>query len=420
MSRLFTEAKRRLKTASKYIDIDPDVLEKLKYPQETLSASLLIRMDDGSRRSFKAWRCRYDDTRGPTKGGIRFYPSVCLDEIMALSFWMTFKCAVANLPFGGGKGGVAVNAQKLSKSELEKLSRTYVKAFSKFIGPDRDIPAPDMYTNSMVMGWMADEYSAIVGQPSPAVITGKPLELGGSQGRKDATGYGGYLVIRHLEKEFELHPKKSSVIIQGFGNAGFHCAKLLHQDGYKIIGICDSKTGLYDKSGLDPIALYDNKIKLGALFNQYTPPSVTQMSNTKLLEEKCDLLIPAALENQITALNAENIKASVICELANGPITFAADEILAKNNITVIPDILANAGGVIVSYFEWVQNKAGYYWEEDEVRTKLKQRIEPEAHKIWNLKLELGIDMRTAAYVLALERINAAVSAHGTKAFFVS
>ncbi len=420
MSRLFTEAKRRLKTASKYIDIDPDVLEKLKYPQETLSASLLIRMDDGSRRSFKAWRCRYDDTRGPTKGGIRFYPTVCLDEIMALSFWMTFKCAVANLPFGGGKGGVAVNAQKLSKSELEKLSRTYVKAFSKFIGPDRDIPAPDMYTNSMVMGWMADEYSAIVGQPSPAVITGKPIELGGSQGRDDATGYGGYLVIRHLEKEMGLHPEKSSVIVQGFGNAGYHCARLLHQDGYTIIGISDSKTGLYDPSGLDPIALYANKKKYGSLFNECTPPSTTQMTNHKLLEKNCDLLIPAALENQITVQNADNIKASIICELANGPITSGADEILVKNNIIVIPDILANAGGVIVSYFEWVQNKAGYYWEEDEVRSKLKQRIEPEAHKIWSLKLKLSVDMRTAAYILALERINAAVSAHGTKAFFVS
>jgi len=420
MTALFTEAKRRLREAATHIAVDPDVLEKLKYPKETLAASLLVRMDDGSRHSFKAWRCRYDDTLGPTKGGIRFHPHVRLEEVMALGFWMTFKCAVVNLPFGGAKGGVAVDASKLSKSELERLSRAYVKAFHNFIGPERDIPAPDMYTNAMVMGWMADEYSAIVDHPSPAVITGKPLELGGSEGRADATGRGGYLVIRHLEKEFEIEPDKTRVIIQGFGNVGFHCACLMHADGYKIVGISDSKTAIYNAEGLDPHAIHGHKLSTGSLSNAPSNGTLCEMSNAELLLEKCDILIPAALENQITENNANHVQARIICELANGPMTSAADKILCQKGKIVIPDILANAGGVIVSYFEWVQNKAGYYWPLADVHSKLRERIEPEARTIWEISMEKNIDMRTAAYVHALRRLSKAVTAHGTKAFFSS
>ncbi len=417
---LFKEARHHLREAARHIVLDPDVLEKLKYPKETLAASLLIRMDDGSRRSFKAWRCRYDDTRGPTKGGIRFHPTVRLDEVMALAFWMTFKCAVVNLPYGGAKGGVAVDSHELSKAELERLSRAYVKAFSAFIGPDRDIPAPDMYTNAMVMGWMADEYGAIVGQPSPAVITGKPLELGGSQGREDATGRGGYLVIRHLERELHLDPEKSTVIIQGFGNVGFHCARLLHMDGYKIIGISDSKSAIYDPDGMDPLAVRDYKKKTGNLYGAPSNGSLAEMDNENLLIQACDLLMPAAMENQIHEDNAEQIQARIICELANGPVTPKADKILSQRKIIVIPDILANAGGVTVSYFEWVQNKAGFYWSIEEIHARLKERIQPEARLIWDLSLEKGVDMRTAAYIHALERIGMAVAAHGTKAYFSS
>ena len=420
MARLFAEAKKRLREAATHMHVDPDVMEKLKYPKETLAASLLIRMDDGSRRSFKAWRCRYDDTRGPTKGGIRFHPSVRLEEVMTLAFWMTFKCAVANLPYGGAKGGVAVDANKLSKPELERLSRAYVKAFSHFIGPDRDIPAPDMYTNAMVMGWMADEYSSIVDRPSPAVITGKPLELGGSMGRVDATGRGGYLVIRHLEQDFKITPEKTRVIIQGFGNAGFNCACLLHADGYKIVGLSDSKSAIYDPDGLDPHTVKEHKLKTGSLLGTPSKNKLQEISNEELLEQDCDILIPAALENQITNKNAENIQAKIICELANGPVSPAADIILNKNGKIIIPDILANSGGVIVSYFEWVQNKAGYYWDIAKVHSKLKERLEPEARRIWDIRLENDIDMRTAAYVHALQRICAAVTAHGTKAFFNS
>jgi glutamate dehydrogenase (NADP+) len=417
-SQLFTKARKRLKSAARFLDIEPEVIEKLKYPKETLAATLMVRMDDGSRRAFKAWRCRYDDTRGPTKGGIRYHPAVNLDEVMTLAFWMTFKCAVANLPYGGGKGGVSVDAKSLSRTELERLSRAYVQAFARFIGPDRDIPAPDMYTNGIVMAWMADEFSALAGEPSPAVITGKPIPLGGSLGRDDATGRGGYYVLRHLERDLKLSPDRSRIVLQGFGNASYHCARLLHADGYRIIGVSDSRSALYDPDGMDPIAVLEHKNRTRGLGGAPTNGKAREMSNADLLEAECDVLVPAAMENQIVEENAASIKAPVVLELANGPTSPAADEILVKNGIRVIPDILANSGGVTVSYFEWVQNKAGYYWPVEEVNAKLKKNIEPEARRIWDVALERGIDLRTAAYVHALDRIGRAVEAHGTKAFF--
>jgi glutamate dehydrogenase (NADP+) len=417
-STLFTKARKRLKEAAKHLNVHSDVIEKLKYPKETLAATLLIRMDDGSRKAFKAWRCRYDDTRGPTKGGIRYHPAVNLDEVMTLAFWMTFKCAVANLPYGGGKGGVSVDAKSLSRTELERLSRAYVQAFSRFIGPDRDIPAPDMYTNGIVMAWMADEYAKMVDQPTPAVITGKPIALGGSLGRDDATGRGGFYTLRHLEKDLGLSPDKSRIVMQGFGNASYHCARLLHGDGYRIIGLSDSRSAIYDPDGIDPIAAMEHKQKTRGLAGAPSNGKLQEMTNAELLESECDVLIPAAMENQIILENAPNIKAPVILELANGPTTPAADKILNAAGKIVIPDILANAGGVTVSYFEWVQNKAGYYWGLAEVQEKLKAIMEPEARRIWEVKEEKGLDMRTAAYVHALARIAEAVEAHGTKAYF--
>ena len=417
---LFTKARKRLKAAAKHLDVHPDIIEKLKYPKETLSASLMVRMDDGSSKAFKAWRCRYDDTRGPTKGGIRYHPRVNMDEVMTLAFWMTFKCAVAGLPFGGAKGGVSVDTKKLSKTELERLSRAYIQAFSRFIGPSRDIPAPDMYTNGIVMAWMADEYAAMADQPSPAVITGKPIPLGGSLGRDDATGRGGCLVLRHLEQDLGLSPERSRIVLQGFGNASFHCARLLHADGYRIIGLSDSRSAVYDPDGIDPLAAMEHKQNKRGLAGCPSNGKLREITNAELLEAECDVLIPAALENQIVLENAPNIKAPVILELANGPTSPAADKVLNEAGKTVIPDILANAGGVTVSYFEWVQNKAGYYWELPEVHSKLKSIMEPEARKIWDLALERNIDMRTAAYVHALDRIAAAVEAHGTKAYFAS
>jgi len=417
-SALFTKARKRLKEAAKHLNVHPDIIEKLKYPKETLAATIVVRMDDGSRKAFKAWRCRYDDTRGPTKGGIRYHPAVNLDEVMTLAFWMTFKCAVANLPYGGGKGGVSVDAKSLSRTELERLSRGYVQAFSRFIGPDRDIPAPDMYTNGIVMAWMADEYAVMVDQPSPAVITGKPIALGGSLGRDDATGRGGYYVLRHLEKDLDVSPEKTRIVMQGFGNASFHCARLLHGDGYRIIGLSDSRSAIYDPDGIDPVAAMEHKKKTRGLAGAPSNGKLQEMSNAELLEAECDVLIPAAMENQIILENAPNIKAPIILELANGPTTPAADKILNAAGKIVIPDILANAGGVTVSYFEWVQNKAGYYWGLAEVQEKLKAIMEPEARSIWNVKREKGLNMRTAAYVHALARIASAVEAHGTKAYF--
>ncbi|MEX2648477.1 MAG: Glu/Leu/Phe/Val dehydrogenase [Alphaproteobacteria bacterium] len=418
MAGMFTKARKRLKAAAKHLDIAPEVIEKLSYPKETLAASLLVRMDDGSRQVFKAFRCRYDDTRGPTKGGIRYHPDVCMDEIMTLAFWMTFKCAVANLPYGGGKGGVKVDVHKLSRAELERLSRAYIKAFASFIGPERDIPAPDMYTNGMVMGWMVDEYSSIVGYPSPAVITGKPIPLGGSLGREDATGRGGYYALRHLEKELGISPEKSRVIVQGLGNVAFWFAKLMAADGYKICGVSDSRAALYDADGMDPDAVLAHKQKTGKLDGAPTKGKGRIISNKELLTTECDVLVPAAMENQIVEENAGQVKAKVVLELANGPTTPAADKILNQKGVTVVPDILANAGGVTVSYFEWVQNKAGYYWGVDEVQKRLKDIMVPEAWTIHSIARDKGIDMRTAAYVHALDRIGKAVAAHGTKSFF--
>ena len=419
-TKLFDQARERLDLAAEHLSVDPDVLQKLKYPKETLSVSLLIRMDDGSRRSFKAFRCRYDDTRGPTKGGIRYHPAVNIDEVMTLAFWMTFKCAVANLPYGGAKGGISVDASRLSRSELERLSRAYVKAFAHFIGPERDIPAPDMYTNSMVMGWMADEYSAMVGRPSPAVITGKPLELGGSLGREDATGRGGYYIIRNLENDLHLSPEKSRIIVQGFGNVAYHCARLLHADGYKIVGLSDSRCAIYDPDGMDPLAVMEHKRAVGTLEGSPTNGTCQQLDKDDLLEQECDVLIPAAMEGAITETNAANISARVIVELANGPITPEADTILKKNGITVIPDILANSGGVTVSYFEWVQNKSGFYWDETEIHQRLESILVPETQLVWRIKTEKNVDMRTAAYILALDRLSSAIAAHGTKDYFSS
>ena len=418
MDNMFQAARTRLDEAAKYLDIHEDVMEQLRYPKETLAATLSIRMDDGSVRSFKSWRCRYNDTRGPTKGGIRYHPNVSIDEVMTLAFWMTLKCAVANLPYGGAKGGVAVDVKQLSRTELERLSRAYVQAFARFIGPDRDIPAPDMYTNGIVMAWMADEYSKMADAPTPSVITGKPVALGGSEGRIDATGRGGYYVIRKLEDELRLAPGKSRVVLQGFGNASFHCARLLHDDGYVIVGLSDSRHAIYDPDGLDPHQVMAHKRATGSVSGAPSNGTLTELTNAELLESDCDLLIPAAIENQIIATNAAAIKASVIVELANGPTSIEADPILAAAGKIVVPDVLANAGGVTVSYFEWVQNKSGFYWDEAEIHTRLKAVIEPEAVKIWALAGEKGVDMRTAAYVHALGRIAEAVEARGTQEYF--
>lgn len=423
-SHIFDEAIMRLDKAFAHADIDPEALERLKHCKSTLQVSVPVRMDDGSLQFYEGYRVRHDDNRGPTKGGVRFHPSVTGDEVSALAFWMTIKCAVMNIPYGGAKGGIAVDPKKLSRLELERLSRGFIEQIADFIGPDVDIPAPDVYTNPRIMGWMMDEYSKIIRRYSPAVITGKPIPLGGSEGRDDATGRGAYYCIKELEKIRGFDPKKTTIAVQGFGNAGQHVAALLHKDGYKIVAISDSQGGIYSGDGFDVPSIIKIKNQTRQVQAVYCEESVCeaveaqQISNEQLLELDVDILIPAALENVITLDNAKKIKAPVVVEVANGPTTLDAEPMLASNNILIIPDVLANAGGVTVSYFEWVQNKLGFYWEEAEVHERLQRMIAKEFKTVYQLMESKGIDMRTAAYAHALNRFGKAVSAKGTHTYF--
>ena len=415
---MLDQALTRLDEAARHLDLDADVLEKLKYPRETTKVRLMIRMDDGSRKSFMAWRCRYDDTRGPTKGGIRFHPDSTAEEVETLAFWMTFKCAVMNLPYGGGKGAVRVDPHTLSKPELERLSRAYIHAFSKIIGPDRDIPAPDVYTNSMIMGWMADEYASVVGESTPAVITGKPIALGGSLGREDATARGGFYLVQHLAGKLGLEAG-ARVAIQGFGNAGQHIARLLAGQGYRVVAVSDSKGAIHHPAGIDVDSLFAAK-RQGSVTTLAGSAGISILPADDLVGVECELLVPAALEDMIHEANAQSVKARVVLELANGPITPEADEILARKNIVVLPDILANAGGVTVSYFEWVQNRQGYYWTVEDVHARLKSMMEREGDAVWALARSKGVTLRSGAYVHALSRLAGAIEAHGTQQFFTS
>ena len=416
---LLDHALVRLDEAAKHLNIDADVIEKLKFARETTKARLMIRMDDGSRKSFLSWRCRYDDTRGPTKGGIRFHPESTADEVEMLAFWMTFKCAVMNLPYGGGKGAVQVDPRKLSKAELERLSRAYIQAFARIIGPDRDIPAPDVYTNSMIMGWMADEYAQIVGQASPAVITGKPLALGGSLGRGDATARGGYYLVRHLADDLGLKGSLR-VAVQGFGNAGQHIARLLAADGHKVVAVSDSEGAVQAAGGLDLERLFAAKNSGRSVTSTAGQGGHELLDGKALVGVDCDILVPSALENMIHVGNAESVKARIVLELANGPVTSEADAILEKKGVVVLPDILANAGGVTVSYFEWVQNRQGFYWPVNEIHDRLRTIMECEGRAIWNVAKGKQVSVRTAAYVHALGRLAEAIEAHGTQTYFAS
>ena len=415
---IFSDALKQLDQAVKYVSLEKDTVDRLRNPKEIHIVSIPLRRDDGSLSIFRGYRVQHDDTCGPTKGGIRFHPDTNLDEVQSLAFWMTMKCAVVGLPFGGGKGGIRINPKELSQLELEKLSRGYVRALSDVIGPERDIPAPDVYTNPTIMGWMADEYSIISRKQQPGVITGKPISLGGSLGRGDATARGGFYILESLKDKLKIAKKQPTVAIQGYGNAGYHFACLAKAAGYKIVAISDSKGGVYNPEGIDPEAQYAYKMKHKMLEVHQTMPKEREITNQELLELEVDILVPSALENQITSSNADKIKAKVILELANGPITFDADNTLFQKGITVIPDILANAGGVTVSYFEWVQNRTGDYWPLEKVHTRLNNLISSEAAKIFDLKEEKNCSMRTAAYVKALERVGSAIEAKGSQNLF--
>ncbi|XOU94400.1 MAG: Glu/Leu/Phe/Val family dehydrogenase [Candidatus Kerfeldbacteria bacterium] len=412
----FVNALKKLKESINYLDIDDKYYDILSKPEAVLEKDIKIEMDDGTKKIFPGYRVQFNSTRGPYKGGIRFHQEVDLDEVKTLAFLMSIKCAVANIPMGGGKGGIQVNPKELSKIEVEKISRAWVQAFFDKIGPEKDIPAPDVNTNPQIMTWMVDEYSKIAGEKSPAAFTGKPIEEGGSAGREFSTSQGGHYVLTELAKKLKLIPNQSKVVVQGFGNAGFHMARILHQDGYKIIGVADSRGGVVSRDdSLNPNHLIREKKNNGKLEGVYClgdecfKVEHDHIENKDLLELETDILVPAALGNQITEENAGRIKAKIIIELANGPITPEADKILYEKGIIVIPDILANAGGVIVSYFEWLQNLKNEKWSEEEVLKKLSDIMIKEFDNVWTIAQDKKVDLRTAAYILAIGRIVEAI-----------
>jgi glutamate dehydrogenase (NADP+) len=381
-------------------------------------------MDDGSTQYFVGHRCRYNDVRGPAKGGIRFHPAVTLEEVQALALWMTLKCAVVGLPYGGGKGGVAVDPKALSRLEVERLSRAYMRAMADFVGPDVDIPAPDVYTNARIMGWMADEYQTIKRVQAPGVITGKPIAMGGSLGRDEATGRGAFIVIQELARRRGLEPAETRVAVQGFGNAGYHVARLLAGAGYKIVAVSDSKGGIHLESGFDVESLHQHKQETRELRGVYCVGSVCELidhdriSNEELLELDVDLLVPAALEGVIGPENVERIRAPIVAEVANGPVVGEVDERLHERGIVVLPDVLVNAGGVTVSYFEWVQNRQGYPWTLDEVRSRLEEVLTRAFDETWHIVEHEKVSARAATYRLALRRIAEAIRSQGTQEYF--
>lgn len=403
----FKNAVKQLENAAKVIDLDESILEILKHPKRILTVNIPVLMDSGKIEVFKGYRSQYNDALGPFKGGIRFHPDVNLSEVKALSAWMTWKCAVVGIPYGGGKGGIIVDVKKLSNRELERLSRGYIQALRDFISPEKDIPAPDVNTDPQIMAWMMDEYSRMQGYNVPAVVTGKPIEVGGTRGRKFSTSQGGIYVFEKIAEKLEMDPKKIKIAIQGFGNVGYFAAEILFALGYNVVAVSDSRGGIVLEDGeektLSVKDILRYKEKTGSVVGY---PGTREISNEELLELDVDVLMPAALENVITEKNAEKIKAKLIVELANGPVTPEADKILEKKGVTVVPDILANAGGVIVSYFEWVQNLQNYYWSENENIGRLKEIIENAFDEVWGKKCCYeNCSLRLAAYALAVERV---------------
>jgi glutamate dehydrogenase (NAD(P)+) len=407
----FEVAKRQIDACADILKLPPNVTAMLKTPMRELHVALPVRMDDGSVKVFQGFRVQYNDAKGPTKGGIRFHPDETIDTVRALASWMTWKCALLDLPLGGGKGGVICNPKEMSPSELERLSRAYIRAVYQFIGPERDVPAPDVYTTPQMMAWMMDEYSTIAGKSKFGVITGKPLAIGGSPGRGDATARGGMYAIREAAKSLGIDLSKAKVAVQGYGNAGYHAARLCNElFGSTIVAVCDSKGGVCCTTGVDTAAAYTCKNQTGSVCNL---PGMETISNEELIELDVDVLIPAAIENIITDKNAAKIKAKIIAELANGPTTPEADDILYQNGVHVIPDFLCNAGGVTVSYFEMVQNFYMYTWEETVVYERLDRKMTAAYHSVLNTSREHKINMRQAAYVRAVERVVEAMKLRG-------
>jgi len=404
----FENALKQFDKAAKFLNLTENQMAKIKEPRRIVELNLPVRMDDGSVRTFKGYRVHHNIDRGPAKGGIRFHPDVNMDDVKALAFWMTFKCAVVGIPFGGGKGGVIVDPAALSQNELENLTRRYCAELVDLFGPDSDVPAPDVNTNAQIMAWIFDTYSMHKRQHLPGVVTGKPLELGGSVGRNKATAQGMVFCVREAANHLKINLNQAKVAIQGFGNAGSFAAQLLSEDGAKVIGISDVSGAYYNPDGIDIVKALEtcrnNKRWLLQGLEMHT--KVEKLDNPmKVLELDVDILIPAALENQITDENAPNIKARIIAECANGPVTPEADDILDKKNVFIIPDILCNAGGVTVSYFEWVQNRMGFYWSEEQVNENLHRMMVKAFHEVLAISQQHNLSMRIAAFVQAIDRV---------------
>lgn len=398
-----------IEQALQRLGYNQDMIDLLKEPMRLLTVRIPVRMDDGSTKVFTGYRSQHNDAVGPTKGGVRFHPGVTENEVKALSIWMSLKCGIADLPYGGGKGGVVCDPRTMSFRELERLSRGYVRAVSQIVGPTKDIPAPDVMTNSQIMAWMMDEYSRIREFDSPGFITGKPLVLGGSKGRETATARGVVIMIHEALRLKGIELKNARIVIQGFGNAGSYLAKFMHEAGARVIGISDVNGALYNEEGLDIDYLLDRRDSFGNVTNLFSQT----ITNAQLLELDCDVLVPAAIENQITEQNAPRIRASIVVEAANGPTTLEATKLLTDRGVLLIPDVLASAGGVIVSYFEWVQNNQGYYWDEQEIDHKLKIMMIRGFEHVYEIHRTRKVDMRLAAYMAGVRKMAEAVRFRG-------
>ena len=408
----FEISQRQLDKAAARLNLDSNIHALLREPMRTLEVHFPVRMDDGkTTKVFTGYRVQYNDARGPTKGGLRFHPDETMDTVKALAAWMTWKCAVVDIPYGGGKGGVVCNPKELSAGELERVARGYVRAIGRFIGPEKDIPAPDVYTTPQVIAWMMDEYSVIAGYNAPGVITGKPIPLGGSLGRGDATARGAVYTILEAAAVLGLDLKGATVAIQGYGNAGFFAAKLMEElAGSKIVALTDSRGGIHVKNGINPEVAFAHKQATGSVAGMSGAKTIT---NEDILKLDVDVLIPAAIENVITEKNASAVKARMIAEAANGPTTPEADEILYAEGKYVIPDFLCNAGGVTVSYFEWVQNIGGYYWTLEEVHERLQAKMKQAFREVHKMAQEQGVDNRTAAYMVSVQHVAEAMRLRG-------
>ncbi|HKS40442.1 MAG TPA: Glu/Leu/Phe/Val dehydrogenase [Blastocatellia bacterium] len=398
----FESMMQRFDEAAKRLDLDPNIYKILRWPNREITLYIPVLMDDGNYQVFTGYRVQHNFARGPAKGGIRYSPDVTLDEVRALAAWMTWKCAVVNIPFGGGKGGIVCDPREMSQRELERMTRRYTSDLMDFIGPERDVPAPDMNTNEQIMAWMMDTYSMHMRHTVTAVVTGKPIEIGGSRGRREATGRGLLFVCNEACKKFNLNVSDTRVVIQGAGNVGGTAALLMHAEGYKVIGIADITGALYNRKGLDVSGVL-RYLKENKTVEGYT--EAEHVSAAELLEVECEILMPAATENQITSQNADRIKCRILAEGANGPTTADADEIISAKNIFVIPDILANAGGVTVSYFEWVQDRMGFFWNEQTVNTRLHDIMVESFNDVVRVAEKYQVNTRLAAYMLAIDRV---------------